>query len=170
MVNLTTYLRPQVRSNLGIWLPGTVLLVAGIGLSVLAYRQSILNTQLTARNDKLVALQSKAAPPVASLAAQEDMRRWAQLKLDRDFPWTPVFRAVEKVASPDIELLQFKPDKLNRRISLGGEAKSHQALVAYLDALSMQPGVKNAYLAHQQTVARDTLETFSFEIRATLAE
>jgi hypothetical protein len=101
---------------------------------------------------------------------QEALKRWAQLKIEREFPWPPVFLAVERVASPDIELLEFKPDKINRRIALRGEARNRKALIVYLGALAAQTGLSNVYLTHQQTVARDTLETIAFEMIATFTD
>ncbi len=125
---------------------------------------------MTVRNDKLLAMQAATIAPTASRLEQEALKRWAQLKIEREFPWPPVFLAVERVASPDIELLEFKPDKINRRIALRGEARNRKALIVYLGALAAQTGLSNVYLTHQQTVARDTLETIAFEIKATLVE
>ncbi len=98
------------------------------------------------------------------------LKRWALLQKERNFPWTSIFLAVERTSSTDIELLEFKPDKLNRNIALSGEARNMKALVIYLAELSKQPALKNVYLMHQQTVQRDSLETVSFEVRATLVE
>jgi hypothetical protein len=167
---LNRYLYPQARYVFWLWLAAGVLLVIGTGLAALAYQQHRLVDKMTVRNDKLLALQAVPAAPTASRLEQEEQKHWAQLKTEREFPWAPVFQAVERVASPDIELLEFKPDKPNRRIALRGEARNRKALIAYLGSLSTQFGLSNVYLTHQQTVARDTLETIAFEIKATLVE
>jgi hypothetical protein len=168
MKTLNHYLRAQPHHTLWLWLSAGLLLAVSACFGVLAYQQHRVVAQATLRNDKLLAMQAATIVPTASRSEQEEQKRWAQLKIERDFPWSPVFQAVERASNPDIELLEFKPDKLNRRITLGGEARSRQALIVYLDALAAQAGLNNVYLTHQQTVERGTLETISFEIKAGL--
>lgn len=170
MTDLNTYLRPPARHALPLAFVSGAILAMGASLLFLVLQEHRLVERATTRNGKLQAMQTSTKAPTASPAEQESMKKWTQLKIERDFPWPPIFSAVEKVASPDIELLEFKPDKLNRKIALNGEARNRKALVAYLDALSAQPVLKNVYLVHQQSVARDKLETIAFEIRATLRE
>ena len=170
MKGLTTYLRPPARHEFFMWSTACALLATSVGMGFFAFQQHVIVEQVTSRNNKLLAMQASSNVPTSTRGEQDNAKRWAQLKIERDFPWSSIFRAVEKAASPDIELLQFKPDKLNRQIILGGEVRNHKALVAYLDGLSKQAILKNVYLAHEQSVQRDTLETVAFEIRATLVE
>jgi hypothetical protein len=170
MEGLNTYLLPQARYTFFMWLIVCVLLAMSVGMGLFAFQQHVIVERVTARNNKLLVLQAASNVPTSSRGDQDNAKRWAQLKIERDFPWSSLFRAVEKAAGPDIELLQFKPDKINRQIALGGEVRNHKALVAYLDGLSKQPALKNVYLLHEQSVQRDTLETVAFEIRATLVE
>ena len=156
MDDLKRYLRPQPKSTSWLLLGIAVGLVAAAWLGFLALQQYRIVERAAARNDKLAAIQnaSKTPPPCG---LQENLKRWTQLRMERDFPWAPLFQAVEKVTGHDIELLEFKPDKLNRTIALGGEAKDRKALVAYLAALSSQRALKNVYLVHQQSVERGPL-------------
>ena len=170
MMNLNIYLRPRVQHTLQLFFGAALLAAAGMWLGWQAYEQHRIVEQAGVRNAKLLAIQSSANAPKIGKGEQESLKQWNQLKIERDFPWALVFSAVEKPANTDIELLEFKPDKLNRVIALGGEAKNRKSLIAYLAALSAQPALKNVYLVHQQSVQRDTLETISFEIRATLQE
>jgi hypothetical protein len=168
MQGLNLYLRPQPKYPLSLWLIVMVALTVGAALCFMAYQQHRLIEQGASRNSKLQALHASANLPTLSQADQINQKRWAQLVMERDFPWTSIFAAVEKAASPDIELLQFKPDKPNHSIALSGEAKNHKALVTYLSVLTAQPALKDVYLLHLQNVERGSLETVSFEIRATL--
>jgi hypothetical protein len=168
MRDLKSYLRSTAKYPLLLWLIAALALVVSIGLCWLAFQQHRSIEQGAARNNKLLALQATTNLPVLSQADQINLKRWSQLTMERDFPWPAIFTAVEKAASPEIELLQFRPDKPNRSIALSGEAKNHKALVIYLSALAAQPALKNVYLLHLQTVQRGTLETIAFEIRATL--
>jgi Tfp pilus assembly protein PilN len=170
MDGLKRYLRPTPKSTSWLWLSAAIGLAAAAWLGLLALQQYRIVEQAATRNDKLATMQNASKTPTPGRAEQENLKRWTQLKMERDFPWAPVFQAVEKVTGRDIELLEFKPDKLNRTIALGGEAKDRKALVAYLAVLSTQRALKNVYLVHQQSVERGALETVAFEIRATLGE
>jgi Tfp pilus assembly protein PilN len=168
MDDLKRYLRPQPKYTVWLLLAVAIGLAASAWLGFLALQQYRIVERAVTRNDKLAAMQNASKAPTPGRAEQEDLKRWTQLKMERDFPWAPLFQAVEKVTGRDIELLEFKPDKLNRTIALGGEAKDRKALVAYLAALSSQRALKNVYLVHQQSVERGALATVAFEIRATL--
>lgn len=170
MASLNHYLRPRMRYTFWVWLASIILLTISGGLAFLAFNEHQHVSQLKARSDKLLAIQAASVPTIAGRSEQQEQRQWAQLKSERDFPWPQIFQAVEHVASSDIELLEFKPDKLNRRIELNGEARNLKALIVYLDALSKQPGWNNVHLVHQQAMGRGTLETISFEIKATLIQ
>lgn len=170
MTSLTSYLRARAHHTVLLGVITVTMLGISAGLACLALEQHQVVAQATARNDKLLAIQAASATPTTGRAEQDNLKRWTQLKMERDFPWAAVFLAVEKVSNPDVELLEFKPEKLNRKITLGGEARTRKALVAYLEALSKQPALRNVYLVHQQSVQRDALETTGFEIRATLGE
>ncbi|MDR3483158.1 MAG: hypothetical protein P4L91_20875 [Burkholderiaceae bacterium] len=170
MDDLKRYLRPQPKSTSWLLLGAAVGLAATAWLGFLALQQYRIVERAAARNDKLAAIQNASKTPPPGRAEQENLKRWTQLRMERDFPWASLFQAVEKVTGHDIELLEFKPDKLNRTIALGGEAKDRKALVAYLAALSTQRALKNVYLVHQQSVERGALETVAFEIRATLGQ
>lgn len=170
MTGLNNYLRTPARHTLWLVSAAGVIVALGAWLVFMVFEQHRLVDQAVSRNNKLLAMQASSKAPTTDRAEQESQKRWAQLKIERDFPWPAIFKTVETVASPDIELLQFKPDKLNHTIALGGEARERKALISYLSALSMQPSLKNVYLVHQQSVQRDRMETISFEIRATLRE
>jgi hypothetical protein len=167
---LNLYLRPaQSHSR---WLYGCafLLILAGAGLGWTTLAEYRLAEHAQERNGKLAASLGAQKVPTMGRVEQENMKRWGQLKMERDFPWEQVFRAVEKSASTDIELLEFKPDKMNRAIGLSGEARNRKALLTYLEQLSKQTALTGVYLTHQQTVQRENLETISFEIKATLKE
>lgn len=101
--------------------------------------------------------------------ALEEQKKWTTLRAEREFSWPEVFAAVEKAGSPDIELLAFKPDKGNRTVLLGGEARDQKALLGFLDALAGQSNLKNVHLTLQQRKKRERLETVVFEIKAQIA-
>jgi len=170
MDELHHYLRPPATHRNWLTLATLGLVITGVWLTLLAIDQYRIAERVRERNNKLAAIVSTSKVPTMGRVEQDNLKKWNQLKIERDYPWSIVFRVVEKTASTDIELLEFTPDKLNHTIALSGEAHNRKALVNYLAQLSQQTALTNVYLTHQQTVQRDTLETIGFEIRATLKE
>lgn len=105
-----------------------------------------------------------------SAAMMEVEKKWASLSDERDFDWAGVFAAVERAGSSNVELLQFKPDKGNRQVMLGGEARDLESLMKFLDRLSAQPTLANVHLTHQQRKSRERLNTVAFEVRARIVD
>ena len=166
---LEVYLAPRPRRSLAI---GVALFFAALAVGGLIWQSTQqyavaggLDEQLT----KLQKAQAGRALPPPNLQQQEEAKQWAQARMEKDFPWEKVFHAIERTTSPDIELLEFHPDKLNRIIILRGEAKNIEGLLAYLQDLSIKTGWREVHLTHQEKVKHGALETISFEIKATLA-
>jgi len=170
MADLSRYLRPYWHSSPWIWAAVLLLACMAAWLAGQAYELHTQALETQDRVEKLLARQAELAKFKPTPKELDELKRWTALKLERDFPWQKVFKAVERANSKDIELLEFQPDKRNRVIVLRGEARDLAALVSYLERLTLQAGLREVYLVHQQTVARDRLETVSFEIKATLSD
>jgi hypothetical protein len=170
MTDLSRYLCPQPRSSRWIWVLISALVLGAAWLGAQAYQLHTQAVATQARVDKLRERQAAQAKIKPSVKELEEQKKWAALKQEQDFPWQKVFKAVERASSKEIELLEFQPDKRNRIIVLRGEARDEAALVAYLDRLAMQTGLRDVHLLHQQNVTRDRLETVSFEMKARLTE
>lgn len=169
MDDLSFLLRARPRRT---WLPllvSALLMALTVWLGWWAYRE-----HEEARLNMLRIERMRAAhalpPPTLTSAEQEAQKRWLALTAERAFSWSPIFTAVERAASPEIELLEFRPAKEQRSISLQGEARSRESLTAFLDALSRQPILRNVHLIHQVKLRHDRLETVQFEINAAIGE
>lgn len=163
-----TLLRPRARGAGRLW--GTILMVAAVAGwgTALAWQ-----AQIDARHSEALLrnahAQRSAAPPPQPTRTETDLaRRWHALAVERAYSWYPVFRALEQASSPDIELLEFLPDKASGKLVLRGEARSVEALTAYLALLSDQKILTEVHLAHQKNVSRAGLAVMTFEIRASL--
>jgi len=168
MSQFARYLRPLPRSR--------VALLAAL-LTILA-PAGWLQQQTAAQDEQLMVLQhqgdqlrrAQAAKPAPKITRveQEEQRRWAALAAERSFTWQPMFAALEAVGNADVELLEFRPDKAGRVVMLEGEARDEASLIAFLDALSAQPALRNVHLTHKKIKKRDRLMTVSFAIKASL--
>ena len=167
---LSRYLNPPLRHGRLLWALSIVLLSIACWFAVEAHRQHQRAERAMARNATLLSAQAQTSAPTLSRPEREDQKRWAALRDERNFAWEPLFRAVERAANPDIELLEFRPDKNSRRVEMRGRARDRQALIAFLGTLAAQGSFRNVHLAHQQATARGGLETVAFTIKATLVE
>ncbi|GAB3265937.1 PilN domain-containing protein [Chitinimonas naiadis] len=168
MDRLDHYLRPRPRHGWVFVLFAGLILAGAAWLGYQAYRQHQTSLLAEAGNARLRSQLVQKVEPVDSKEQQAEQKHWASIKAERDFPWQTVLIAMENTAAKDIELLEFLPEKRNRQLVLKGEAKDQKALVAYIEALSAQPALRQVHLAHQQALVRDRLETVEFEIKARL--
>ena len=155
-------LRPKYRLAIGLVILG--LSLAAASLATLGWQQFSRSKRLDAQ----LAEQAARVVPVPSHQQQDEAKQWSQVRLEKDFPWEKVFRAIERTSSPEVELLEFHPDKLNHVIVLRGEARSVDGLLEYLRVLTAKTGWLDVHLTHQEKVQHGALETVSFEVKATL--
>lgn len=170
MTNLSTFLQPLRRRNW--WVYGCAVALAGVAAWCGHYAVStdVATRQQLARIDSAQALRAAAIPAKATPVQLEQKRHLQQLRLERDFNWDGVFQALQNANHPDIELLEFRPDKQQRVMVLGGEARTAAALSDYLQKLSAQPVFAQAYLTRQNVAEHGALQTVAFEIRARLRQ
>lgn len=168
MSPLSSYLRPRAKGKPILIVIAIVFFMASITLAGMAYRDYLALASKRGENDELAARLAIKPKPKQSRAQLELQKKWTEMQAERNFPWLRVFQSIERSNHEDIELLQFQPDKRNRTIALKGEAKSSDALLAYLDLLAAQPELRHVHLVRQGAVKREALETVAFEIKATL--
>lgn len=159
-------LRPRPRLRWLAWLAAAISVGAATWLCVQLQQQAERAERLGTEAQVLRSRLTRRPAPPPSRAVLEERRRWDSLAGERAFNWYPVFRGLEQASSADIELLEFLPDKANRRITLHGEARDMAALTAYMQALGQQQPFADVYLARQKNLSRAGLSLLSFELRA----
>lgn len=170
MTDLDHYLRPRPLLPAFAWLFPALLAAGSVALAIAGFVESDKLVQLNARNSDLLAMRLVKPAPKPRPVDVEQQKRWVELRQERDFPWQKVFASVERADRPNIELLEFKPDKRNHLVVLRGEARDAAALTAYLETLASDADLDKVYLVHRQNAIREKLQTVTFEIKATLHE
>ncbi|GGY72118.1 hypothetical protein GCM10007388_00130 [Pseudoduganella plicata] len=165
MEAMNRLLAPRRRHGALPWLVAVLLAGAATQLAVDAWTSHQAAQREAATLGRLRQALYKPAPPAPSREEKERAKRWATLRSEREFRWYPVFQALERTGSTEIELLEFAPDKGNRSFVLRGEARDIDALLDYVGKVAAQPAFADVYLAHQKLMKRDALETQAFEIR-----
>lgn len=168
MIDHAAMLRPRVPRRVLGYLAAFLVVLAAVVVARLAYMTHQEAAMLAHSNEGLRTRQS-AARVEPSPKDLELRRQWAVLMHERAYPWAKVFRAVEHVADPDIELLEFRPDRRAGTLVLKGEGRTAESVMRYLERLQDDPTFSRVYLAHTASVDRGRLVTRSFELRLNLA-
>jgi len=168
MSSFSQYLKPKSKTPWMVWL----LSACAFAALLLAFNETLRLIQEESRiQSEIATLRSKQALASAKKPARKDVeeqKKWSTLQAELDFPWDRLFRALERAATTNIELLEFYPDKVQKRVILRGEAKDHAALMEYIGRLTLQDGLRMVHVTRMQSVKRDQLHTVAFEIKADL--
>lgn len=167
MIDHSALLRPRPRRHTLVYVAAVAMALIAVALGQAAYVLYQEAATLVASNED-ARTRLAAARPQPSRHEEELKRHWLALRQDRTFPWAKLFRAVEHVADPEIELLEFRPDRRQGTLVLKGEGRTAEDVMRYLERLQADPTFSRVYLAHTATVERGRLLTRSFELRLSL--
>jgi hypothetical protein len=168
MTKMHNYLRPRPRFVALLTGGALALCVLAVYVAAMAVGQHTQAGAVALQAERLRAAQVVKPAPLPSKGEVEAQKRWAVFKAERDFSWAPLFNALQVAGNPNIELLEFQPDKAGSRIMLRGEAKDEEALISFMETLAGQPLFQNVHLSHRKTKRRDRLVTVAFEIKAAM--
>jgi hypothetical protein len=168
MIDHAALLRPRAPRRILGFLAAFVLALAAMVVGRIAYMAHQEVTRLAQSNEDLRTKRASARPE-PSQKELELLHQWTVLEQERAYPWAKVFRAVEHVADPEIELLEFRPDRRAGTLVLKGEGRTSESVMRYLERLQEDPTFSRVYLAHTASVDRGRLVTRSFELRLNLA-
>jgi len=167
MTKYEAMLRPRAKGRA---LGYIVALAIALGASVTAYEAQLIHGEAEglSRSNEQLRVRQAAALQEPTQSERDQQRKWSALRQERAFPWAKVFRAVEHVSDPDIELLEFRPDRRAGTLVLKGEGRSSESVMRYLERLQEDVTFSRVYLAHTASVERGRLLTRSFELRLIL--
>jgi hypothetical protein len=108
---------------------------------------------------------ARRARHAAGIAAPADERLAAQIRAELGMPWERLFGAIEGAAGPDVSLLSLTPG--GARLTLGGEARDMDALLAFLKRLQGSGAYASVYLREHHVDAADAQRAvrFSMELK-----
>lgn len=154
-------------------LAGIAVLV-GLGVLVLVWYWRQLEQQIDqVRQEIAVARQEvqrrtpPPPPPLLLTDAQVLATNHAIAQLNT--PWPALLDGFERVATPDIALLQIEPDPRRRVVKGVGEAKNHQQMLLYLAALGAVEPFAGAMVSKQEVNEKDPNRPLRFLFEAALA-
>jgi Tfp pilus assembly protein PilN len=138
---------------------GALLLLVGLScIAIVLSNHFDLSAQLDAFDHRIDAaertLRRQAPTPRASgdpLVRAEQSKEANEVLGLLSLPWQDALSQLEDVGRDDIALLNVEPDMQKGIIRLGGEAKTYEAILAYMKMLQARPGLSEVLLqAHQR--------------------
>lgn len=159
---------PPRRRSAKLYLGAAVLAVMSGICGYDAYLTNSAEQTVIARIGHEQSRQLASIPMKPSRTDFEQRKQFEQVSLERDFDWNGVFFALQRANHPEIELLEFRPEKRQRVMILRGEAKSVLALAEYLGKMNQQRIFRRVYLTRQDLRSHGAVETVGFEMRAEL--
>ena len=83
-------------------------------------------------------------------------------------PWAPLLRSLEEAATRDVAILQLQPDAHLRVVKLTAEARSPEAMFAYLRRLAAAKNLGDTHLVSHQVQRDDPQRPVQFSVQAAL--
>lgn len=141
----------------------SLLLMAGLlyGWQQLQLRYSHQQKQIARVKEGIRQARDTASDP----QVLEAMKRASGVIEQLAFPWGQLFTALESVATGDAVLLSVQPDTAAGTVSLTGEAKDWDAMLAYLRLLSEEQFFDSVQLVSHQVQQNDPQKPVRFVLQ-----
>jgi hypothetical protein len=81
-------------------------------------------------------------------------------------PWPALFLVLERVAQPEIALLAIRPDAVNGRLRIAGEARTMTDALHYVRKLATSQQMADVVLEEHEVVASDQQRPVRFALSA----
>lgn len=150
---------------------GLALLAAGLlafAAAFLDYRSAA--EEADARRAELANLQQPARAALPRVGDDRELQQVMQaagaVAQDLQRPWDALFKALEEAKAEDVALLSLNPDAARGALQITGEAKTRDAILAFVDRLSQGGALKNVFLAEDQRQEQDPEKPYRFLITA----
>ena len=158
-------------------LAGIFLLVAGAAVvAQLAVQSGDLRSRIQEAEQKLTRLEKEgqrrlqqAGQPTQaadSAAMQLEVSQANEILHQLSRPWNGLFKAIESSNEKEIALLSVQPDMQRRVLRLGGEAKSFDALLAYVGRLEKNEGLSKVFVTQHEIRNQDPEKPVRFTLVA----
>lgn len=168
-LRLDLALRPHRPPAVGRWLllVGVVLLAASVvwvdaGARLVDAAQGELDRELEWAGRHRQAGQKKPADPRALRAERAARAMQADLAL----PWNHLLAALEAAQRDDVALLVVEPNAAERRVRLQLQARSVDAMLAYLEGLQADGRLADVLLQTQQRGGDNSESAVRFQVGA----
>lgn len=168
-----------VRPSGGVARIAAVLLVAGV-LSALAVLEEQRGASREARDReaRLEEMRNMSRRTMPAIEAEEadtpevrdQVKKANAVLAQMNVPWGELFAAVEMAQDDNVGLLAVQPDARARSVTIGGEARTLQALFAYMTRLERNERLRDVVLTSHEVKIKDPGQPVDFVLTARWVE
>lgn len=162
--------RTLYRTGMGAWLLVFVALLLWLGAAFLGWR---LLVQQQADEARLAAAATRArAPVVVAVASAQPKISEVQAAavnaavMQLNLPWRALHDAIGAATPPTIAMLALEPDARKRSMKITAEAKTSDAMIAYVEELKRQELFAGVVLTRHEINDQDANRPIRFQIEA----
>lgn len=155
-----------------LWLGVVVLAVAlGLGAELLArYRDTQLELGRLEAVTGLVSLERRPARVLPKERLDEEVKAAEAVVRSLTLPWASLVEALERAATREVAVLQLQPDAQSRVLRLTAEARSREAMFAYVRRLGAARILAEVHIVGHQVQLDDPQRPIQFSLQALLRE
>lgn len=162
--------RTLYRTSTRAWVLATVALLLCLAAAVLGYRllmqqradQQQLNAALTRAKAPVMVAVAAEQPKISEIQAGAVNAAIMQLNL----PWRALHDAIGAATPSTIAMLALEPDARKRSMKITAEAKSSDAMIAYVEELKRQELFADVVLTRHEINEQDPNRPIRFQIEA----
>jgi type IV pilus assembly PilN-like protein len=126
-----------------------------------AEKPSVRDAAAATRENARMAVSSGEPQALAS-----ELKHANEILLQLALPWGELFASAESAGIPDVALLSIESDTDKRRVTISGEAKNLESILAYLRYLEARPALADVYLQSHQLQKKDPQHPARFALSA----
>ncbi|MDC8757632.1 hypothetical protein OIK44_08540 [Janthinobacterium sp. hw3] len=145
---------------------GLALCVSGALAGSAALAQQRVRAAELEQQARRAARLSRPAPPAAPLVAPERAAAVNAAVLRLNLPWRALQEAVAAATPATVALLTLEPDARKRVLKLGAEAKTSEAMIAYVEELKRQELFASVALTRHDINEQDPNRPVRFQLEA----
>ena len=148
-------------------LAGGVALLLAVGVYEYALAQKIdrLESELGVAQAQARARQP-ARVKLSPREISDEISRAKGVIANLTLPWARLFAAIESSDRKSVALLSIAPDASKRRIMIGGEAKTFDAMLEYVRELEASGALQNVFVVSHEVQRRDPQHPVRFMLEA----
>jgi hypothetical protein len=156
-----------------------VLLIAGAlsALAVLEHQRALARAaqEREAQVEEMRSMSRRTMPSIAGRDSdtpevREQIHKANAVLVQMNVPWGELFAAVETAQDGSVGLLAIQPDPRARSVTIGGEARSLPALLAYMSRLQGSERLRDVVLTSHEVKVKEPGQPVDFVLNARWVE
>jgi Tfp pilus assembly protein PilN len=152
------------------WIGLLLLVIGAAWIAQVVNTERRLSSQIAlaeSRQATLAQRSDRKPPPVADAATMQLEISQANTILQRlALPWNALFQTLESTRGKSIALLAIQPDAAKHTVRIDGEARSLDALLAYITQLERSKVLDRIYLTSHEVRTEDADKPVRFALTA----